>query len=386
MEDLAVEPWMSQTDIRAGARWPRELADNLRETRFGIICITKTNLNAPWILFEAGALAKTIEDTFVCPYLIDFEQIPQGPLSQFQAKHACECETWELICAINNALKEDALSNERLKEAFDKWWPVLKNTLDSLPVEESTDEAPSLKRSANYDTFFDLGMDIVHERLTHKELKKHLEASDYIIVLKTWFPENNVIKKGLRSAILNGATVRLLLCKPKSILLKQRSRGANKSPRLGPSKVYEAVQDVYQWIQEAPPDDDVKARNGQSAPAGRLLEATPGARVQIACYDSWPGCPVIWYDEAILMGFYFRGKSSTEWPWVSVSATSDLAGILEDQFIELWKLRDTELLNTSKKMASWLKKNKRWEYVEVKRRTRKPKGKATDRKGVRRMS
>jgi hypothetical protein len=48
------------------------------------------NQVAPWILFEAGALAKTIESTFVVPYLIDLEppNINRGPLKQFQAKRA----------------------------------------------------------------------------------------------------------------------------------------------------------------------------------------------------------------------------------------------------------------------------------------------------------
>jgi hypothetical protein len=90
---------MSTTDIDAGARWNRDIDKELGETTFGIICLTKTNHSSPWILFEAGALAKTIEDTFVCPYLIDLvpSDIPSGPLTQFQAKRADEKETWELI-------------------------------------------------------------------------------------------------------------------------------------------------------------------------------------------------------------------------------------------------------------------------------------------------
>src|SRR5205814_5813581 len=62
-----------------------------------------------------------------------------------------------------------------------------------------------------------------------------------------------------------------------------------------------------------------------------LRTAGPTVKVEIGCYDSWPGCPVIWYDRKILMGFYFRGAPSPEWPWVSVKAGSELAIILEDQ-------------------------------------------------------
>ncbi len=136
-----VEPWMSQADIDAGARWNREIEGKLGETKFGIICLTKSNLTAPWILFESGALAKTIEDTFVCPYLIDLEptDIPQGPLTQFQAKRANEIETWELVSTLNKAMKEDSLPEDKLRRAFDRWWPDLHNTLQTLEPEENSD-------------------------------------------------------------------------------------------------------------------------------------------------------------------------------------------------------------------------------------------------------
>ncbi len=133
-----VQPWMSQVDIDAGSRWSREMNTQMEETRFGVLCLTKENQTAPWILFEAGALAKTISDTFVCPYLIDLEpaEIRQGPLTQFQSKRANEKETWELIQAINKALKEGALPEDKLKRAFDRWFPDLKEKLDGLPKEQ----------------------------------------------------------------------------------------------------------------------------------------------------------------------------------------------------------------------------------------------------------
>ena len=138
------EPWMSATDIDAGARWNRSIEEKLRETRFGILCLTKSNINSPWILFEAGALAKTIEDTFVCPYLIDLEtsEVPRGPLTQFQAKRANEVETLELMRTMNKALKDGALSEERLRRIFDRCWPELATTIEKLPEELAVVEPP----------------------------------------------------------------------------------------------------------------------------------------------------------------------------------------------------------------------------------------------------
>ena len=142
-----VEPWMSNTDIHAGSRWNRAIDENLSNTQFGIICLTKTNHGNPWLLFEAGALAKSIPDSFVCPYLIDLEpsNLPAGPLTQFQAKRANAKETWELIAAINKALKNESLPEDKLKRAFHRWWPDLETTLENLPVETAL---PNTQRSA----------------------------------------------------------------------------------------------------------------------------------------------------------------------------------------------------------------------------------------------
>src|ERR1700749_560604 len=38
-----MEPWMSQRDIGAGARWSQELDEQLESTQFGIICVTPEN-------------------------------------------------------------------------------------------------------------------------------------------------------------------------------------------------------------------------------------------------------------------------------------------------------------------------------------------------------
>ena len=55
----AVKPWISSQDIEKGARWFKEIGESLSNTDFGILCLTGSNLSAPWILFEAGALSKS---------------------------------------------------------------------------------------------------------------------------------------------------------------------------------------------------------------------------------------------------------------------------------------------------------------------------------------
>jgi TIR domain-containing protein len=133
-----LEPWVSSEDIRAGARWQIEIAGVLSNTKVGILCLTPENLHSDWLHFEAGALAKTIDNsTFVCPYLISLDpaDVPL-PLGQFQAKRADFEGTRSLVRTINEALGESALAEAQLNDAFDTYWPRLKEILDSLPAPE----------------------------------------------------------------------------------------------------------------------------------------------------------------------------------------------------------------------------------------------------------
>jgi hypothetical protein len=137
---------MSDIDIAAGVRWNQEISGELVASQFGIICITKENQDKPWIMFEAGALAKTLQDTFVCPYLIRMTkaELLQGPLTQFQTKLANKNETWDLVRTINTALKEDSVKEPQLKTLFEWAWPKLEKVIADLPSEP---EASTPERS-----------------------------------------------------------------------------------------------------------------------------------------------------------------------------------------------------------------------------------------------
>jgi hypothetical protein len=58
-----VKPWLSEADVSAGDRWAQAVATELETSNFGVICVTPENLGSPWVLFEAGALAKTMQGT-----------------------------------------------------------------------------------------------------------------------------------------------------------------------------------------------------------------------------------------------------------------------------------------------------------------------------------
>ena len=128
-----IEPWLSQSDIQAGDRWSVEVAKQLDGCNFGVICITRENLNAPWILFEAGALAKSMQDGRVIPLLLDldFKEIA-GPLAQFQAKKAEENGMKELVADLNKAASSP-VPDAQLGRLFSALWADLDKQITSIP-------------------------------------------------------------------------------------------------------------------------------------------------------------------------------------------------------------------------------------------------------------
>lgn len=95
----SVRPWMSEDDLDAGSRWQVELAKKLEQVNFGIICLTPETVNTPWVIFEAGALSKTLNNTFLLPYLIhvDAGTLEGSPLNQFNAASADKFGTLKLV-------------------------------------------------------------------------------------------------------------------------------------------------------------------------------------------------------------------------------------------------------------------------------------------------
>lgn len=171
----SIDPWMSEEDIKKGTRWSAELASELEKTRVGIICVTPENLNAPWILFEAGALSKTLNKTYVCPYLYKLEKMELvGPLSQFQATKADKADTKKLLATINSAT-DHPLSEKQLEDTFKRWWPELDRRLKRIP---GTGELPERKMTmrglALGDAIERVGlMDIENRDDTQYELPPH---------------------------------------------------------------------------------------------------------------------------------------------------------------------------------------------------------------------
>jgi len=127
----AVKPYYTPDDIAKGSRWSAEIAKELDEAKIGIICLTRENIEAPWIMFEAGALSKNVGTSKVCPILfgVDATDI-KGPLVQFQAAKFEKNDIKKVIDMINTELSETGLTADVLDKVFEKWWPELKEKVE----------------------------------------------------------------------------------------------------------------------------------------------------------------------------------------------------------------------------------------------------------------
>ena len=137
------EPWLSKSDIGAGERWSDEIAKGLEDCNFGISCVTRENQDAPWILFEAGAIAKSVKEGKVMPLLLDLDKKEvSGPLAQFQAKKVEEGEIRELVSSLNKSATNPVEAG-KLEKLFAMAWPDLEVRIAAIP---KTKAAPKPSR------------------------------------------------------------------------------------------------------------------------------------------------------------------------------------------------------------------------------------------------
>jgi hypothetical protein len=140
----SLRPYVSSQDIDKGARWSTDIAKELQESTFGILCVTKNNIDAPWINFEAGALSKTIDKASVAPFLFDVKRSEvQGPLLQFQSTINEKSDVLKLLVSLNGAMTDkEKLDETSLKKSFEVWWPELEKSLQAIPDAEEKVKAP----------------------------------------------------------------------------------------------------------------------------------------------------------------------------------------------------------------------------------------------------
>lgn len=123
-----VEPFIS-TSIEAGTRWQAEVAAQLEEALFGVVIVTKQNQSQPWLNFEAGAIAKAVDNSRLVPLAVDLSPTDvKLPLGQFQAQQLNKDGVAKIVESMNSVLSRP-LTKEHLTKAIDLWWPDLEKRI-----------------------------------------------------------------------------------------------------------------------------------------------------------------------------------------------------------------------------------------------------------------
>lgn len=145
-----VKPYFSPQDIEKGTKWDSEISKELEASDIGIVCLTQDNTEKPWILFEAGALSKSIDKARVCTLLFNLETTDvKGPLTSFQATRFVRSDFKKLVETINNAAGDSKLDPAVLDDVFKMWWPKLEEKVKEII--DSGDETDESERRTDRD-------------------------------------------------------------------------------------------------------------------------------------------------------------------------------------------------------------------------------------------
>jgi hypothetical protein len=141
-----VEPYFTPADIEKGAKWETEISKELDQSNFCIIALTRESLNSNWIMFEAGAISRSVEKARICAVLFGIEPTDlQGPLASFQWTKYLKEDIHKLVQTVNSSL-EKPIQQTALDKTFEKMWPDLKENVDKIMR-----EAGSLPKSPKRD-------------------------------------------------------------------------------------------------------------------------------------------------------------------------------------------------------------------------------------------
>jgi len=144
-----IRPFVSTEDIQKGERGLSIIEEQLRDSGFGIICVTRENYKAAWLLFEAGALSNNLNRVPVVPFLFGLSpsELRGSPLIQFQATINTSKESVKkLLKSLNNACGDKGLQESLLDKAFEMWYPEFEKSLSCIKTEINLPEDKSSEK------------------------------------------------------------------------------------------------------------------------------------------------------------------------------------------------------------------------------------------------
>jgi len=149
-----VTAFVSSQSIPKGARGMQAIGASLSASDYGVVILSAANQHAPWITYEAGALARSVQAP-VATLLLDL--IPSdvtGPLESFQATSFASPEDMRRLFVEIAQRADTAMPEESISILFDAAWPSLQDSwtppsADDTVQEPRRDDADMLSELVN---------------------------------------------------------------------------------------------------------------------------------------------------------------------------------------------------------------------------------------------
>ena len=146
-----IETFMSSEDVRLEVSWKAEIMNKMRETDYALLCVTRENLNSPWLCFETGVfMGGNVPRVNAILFDVSPSQV-SGPLQMFPLIEADKINLRLMVYSLNQ-LCETQCPIDELKRIFDGVYPTVEKMFaqvresqkDALPADAR--DAQDLKR------------------------------------------------------------------------------------------------------------------------------------------------------------------------------------------------------------------------------------------------
>ena len=212
--------FFSKKKKKKGEQWDTKISKELLECHYGIVCLTEENVSAPWIHFEAGALAKTL-DSRVATLMINISPTDiKGPLSRYQATKLNKEDFFQLIENINSQSNEP-IKPEVLKTLFDNLWDKIEAEFSDL-ISQYQKVSSSKKKAINNNEALEEILLLLRKQNSIISSPEQLLPIDYFVHLLelTNNDKNNANTKDLLYDILDYLKYVIIKCEDNEELLK----------------------------------------------------------------------------------------------------------------------------------------------------------------------
>lgn len=184
----SIEVFFSPEDIEKGDNWEYKISGELSNCKFGIICLTPDNVSAPWINFEAGAIAKSL-DSRVATLMININPSDiKGPLSRYQATKIDHDDFYQLVKNINDA-SENHIAEDILKNTFDSLWEKMLEEINTI-ISSSKSKTTKVKKENSDNNAIEEILQLLRKQSSILSSPENILPLDYFEYLNSRISKN----------------------------------------------------------------------------------------------------------------------------------------------------------------------------------------------------